>query len=330
LKIPFFKNTGNTEENQGIRLNRRVITFLFCVLISAFFWLMLSLSKEYNIQLSFPVTYTNLPLDKVVANHLSETIDIEIKSKGFNLLGYKLKQKNEPIVIDTKDAQASVVKNHFYLLTNSIVDKITKQFSNDIKIIRIYPDTILLNFNKKITKLVPVKSNLQIAFDNHYQQSDSVKLVPSMIRISGAADILDKINYVETESSNLKNVSDSVSVKLTILKTPALKQVDLSSSTVQATVNVTKYTEASIELPIEIENLPPHYRLKLFPDKVSIKYNVAFKNYEKINALQFHAVVDYLKIEPGSNKLKIQLLKAPSEIRAVKMNPEKVEYIIKK
>jgi YbbR domain-containing protein len=151
-----------------------------------------------------------------------------------------------------------------------------------------------------------------------------------LIRISGAADKVDKITYVETEPLNIKNSSDSLTVKLNILKTPELKLVELFPQAVNATIYITKYTEASIDLPIEIENLPASFGLKIFPDKVSIKYHVAFQNYEKINALQFRAVVNYAKMEPGSNKLKIQLVKYPAEISSVTLDPEKVEYIIRK
>lgn len=330
MKIPFLKNITFASENEGIRLNKRVVTFLFCLLVSIFFWVMMSLSKEYAIELDFPVTYINFPSDKVIASPLIETIDIEIKSSGFNLLIYKVTRKKEPLFIDIKDARSLSKKNNYYLLTNSRIDKITSQFSSDIKVIKIYPDTIYINFNKKVTKTVPVKANLNIEFDKQYQQSDSITLNPATIDISGAADLIEKIKYVETKPVKLKNVNDSLSLELHILKTPELKLIDFSRSTVQALVNITKFTEASIELPIVVENLPPGYALKLFPDKVSIKYNVAFQNYEKINAVQFHAAVDYLKIERGSNKLKVQLLKYPSQISAVRLNPEKVEYIIKK
>lgn len=290
----------------------------------------MSLSKEYTIELNFPVTYINSPIDKVVSNRLPETIDIEIKSSGFKLLIYKLRQKNESLFIDIKDAQALPLKNHYFLLTNSRVDKITSQFSNDIKIIKIYPDTIFLDFSKKISKIVPVKANFKVAFDKTNLSTDSIILSPAVVRISGTADQIAKITYVETEPLSLKNSSDSLSLKLNILKTPELKLLEFSPQTVQAVIRVTKYTEASIDLPIEVENLPTGFGLKIFPDKVSIKYNVAFQNYEKINALQFRAVVNYAKIEPSSNKLKIQLVKCPSEIRSVKMDPEKVEFIIRK
>jgi YbbR domain-containing protein len=329
MKIPFLHN--GSAEKKRIHLNRRFITFLFCIAISTFFWLMMSLSKEYVIELNFPVSYINPPADKVIANRLPSTIDIEIRSTGFNILIYKLKHRKEVVQVDIKDSKPLPVKNHYYLTANSRIDKITRQFDNDIKVLKVFPDTIFLNFNKKVAKKVPVKANLKIVFNKHYQQSDSVKIVPDFITISGAADVVNKINYVETEPVSLKNVNDSLAINLHVIKnTQELKQVDLSQPTVRASVNVTKFTEGNIELPIEVENLPKGYSLKIFPDKVSVKYHVAFQNYEKINALQFRAVVDYTRIEQGSTKLKVQLLKFPAEVSAVKLNPEKVEYIIRK
>jgi len=320
----------NTAGGEGIRLNKRVITFLFCILISVFFWLLMTLSKEYIISVNFPVQYINFPIDKVIANHLPETIDIQIESKGFNLFWYKLKHKNETLFVDVNDVNPLAIKNHYYLLSNSRVDKIKAQFSKNIKIVRVYPDTIFLNFNKKITKRVRVKPNVTITFQNQYQQRDSLILTPSFIDISGASDVVDKMDFVETIPIVLKNITNSVSVKLNINRSRLMKFVEVSQPNVQATLNVTKFTEAIIELPLEVENLPLGYGLKTFPDKVSVKYNVAFDDYEKINVTQFRAIVDYKKIENGNNKLKIQLVKFPPEITAVKMNPEKVEYIIKK
>ena len=328
----FFKqdiSSSSEKRISAIHLNKRVVIFLFCLIVSSFFWLMLALSKEYTIEIYFPVQYINLPPDKVIANNLSETIDIELKSNGFNLLFYKLKEKKETVLIDFKDAKRMPPKNNYFLLTNLRIDKIKNQFSENFKILKIYPDTIFLNFNKKISKRVPVIANLTFTLDKQYQQCDSIRLNPAFVIISGAADNIDKINHLVTETVNLKDVSDSISLKLAILKTPTLNLVELSQLSVQANVNISKFTEGNMELPIEIENLPKGYSLKLFPDKVSIKYNVAFENFEKINAMQFNASVNYLKIEPTSNKLKILLLKYPTDVRAIKINPEKVEYILR-
>jgi YbbR domain-containing protein len=328
LKSPFIKNIETSGKKEKNRLNRKVVTFLCCIFISVLFWLLMALSKEYTITLSYPAEYVNPPKDKVVSNDLPEKINIDIRSKGFFLLAYKFKEAQK-VYVDLKDSR-SLSKNNYYLLSNSQINKITEQFSSRIKIINISPDTIFLNFNKKITKLVPVRSNLSITLDNLYRLTDSVKLVPGFIAISGAADVINKIDHVETSPVNLKDVNKKEEINLTIVNPSRKGEIQMSAPNVKAVVNVKKYTEATIELPIEAINLPIGYTLKSFPDKVTVKYNVAFDSYDKIDAAQFHAVIDYKKADPNSNKLKIILDKYPEEIQSVKLNPEKVEYILKK
>ena len=325
-----FSKINKSNAKDSVRLNKRAITFLFCLLISIFIWLLMSLSKEYSITVSFPVKYINLPNDKLIANHLPEAIDMEIKSTGFNLLEYKVKQHRETVLIDINDAKPSVIKNNYFISCNDRLDKITNQFSAAIKVVRINPDTVFINYNKKMTKRVPVKANITFDFDEQYQQTDSIRIEPKFIDVSGTAEDLSKISFVETIPTNLKKVNKTVAFKLELAKVPVSKQIEFSQNAVEVKVNVTKFTEAVLELPIKVENLPHGLNLKTFPDKISVKYQVAFNDYGKINSSDFKVAVDYSKIESGSNKLKVLLLKSPSNVRSIKLSNEKVEYIIRK
>ncbi len=321
---------NNDHQTNGIKVKRRVITFLICLMISLFFWLLMTLSKEYTITVSFPVTYINLPADKVISNSLTENVDIQIKAKGFNLLFYKLRRRNQKIAFDMRDARQLNDGNIYYLLCNARVDKIVDQFNDGIHVMRIIPDTIFINFNIKITKRLPVKANLSLFFNKQFNLADSITIRPQYITVSGEKDAIDKIVYLETLPMTLRDISSSTAVNLTIKKNAGWEHVEFSNKFVKAFIRVTKYTETSIELPIEVDNLPVGYTLKTFPDKVIVKFNVAFKNYEKITPLGFRAIVDYKKIEPGSNKLKIQLTKIPLGAHNVKLATEKIEYIISK
>jgi len=327
LKSPFIKNTDTGKEK--VRLNRRVATFIACLALSVLFWLLMNLSKDYTIIVSYPVEYVNTPQDKVISNLLPSTVDLEIRARGFFLLAYKFREA-QTVYIDLNDSKPSSQKNYFYLLTNQRMGKITEQFSSRIHILRVIPDTIFLNFNKRAVKRVPVKANITLSMDNQYQQSDSIRLIPDYIDVSGAADVIRKIDHVETAPVSLKDINASRTVTLDLVNTSGLGDVDYSVKQIKALISVKKYTEGSIDLPVEAVNLPAGYSLKAFPDKVTVKYNVAFDNYEKINALQFRAVIDYKKAEPNSNKLKITLEKFPAEVRSIKLSPEKVEYILKK
>jgi hypothetical protein len=299
-------------------------------MLSVFFWLLMALSKEYTITVSFPVSYSNFPKDKLIAGRLPASIDLELHSNGFNILIYKIRQQRETIRIDIRDARPLYGKDHFFILCNDQIDKITSQFDPDIRVLQVKPDTILVDFSKKSSKKVPVKLNLDIRFEELYQQADSALIDPPLVQISGPAELLSKVDHVETVPVSLQNISTPLSLKLDIAKNAEFRQLEYEPSSVHATINVTKFTEAVLELPVEVENLPRGYSLKTFPDRVNVRYQVAFDDYGKINALDFKAIVDYSKIEPGSNKLKIQLTKVPSEVRAVKLSTEKVEYIISK
>ena len=91
-----------------------------------------------------------------------------------------------------------------------------------------------------------------------------------------------------------------------------------------------KYTEGTVEIPLEIINPLSGVNLRTFPSRVTAKYNVTIDNFEKVNPSQFTAVVDCKEIQKESNKLKVQLIKFPSIVNSVKIFPEKVEYIIRK
>lgn len=330
MRSSFFKKTENLKLKGSLRVNRRLVTFVICLFVSVLLWLLLYLSKEYTVVLNFPAEYVNLPKDRILANELPASIDMEIRAKGFNLLPYKIFPERELIHIDLKDARPLAERNHHFLLTNYRTDKVTSQFSNSIHITRIRPDTIFLNFNKKTSKTVPVIANLEIECEGQYELSDSIRLNPSSIEISGASDVLASVTELRTVPMKMKKVKSSMLLKMNILRTPELKQIEFSNPTVQAIVNVAKYTEGSMELPVEVENLPAGYSLKTFPDKVTVKYKVRFEDYEKISASLFRVMVDYSKIEPGNNKLKLHIITQPAGIRAVKLSTEKVEYIIRK
>lgn len=309
---------------------RRVITFLVCLFISAFFWTLMTLSKEYSITERFPVQYINAPPDKVISNNLPDLVSIEIKAKGFGLLAYKLRRHYETIALDIRDARPFDRENVYYLVTNDLMNKINSQFNKETHVLKINPDTIFINFNKKVSKQVPVKSNLSLQFTKLYNLTDSVILQPRYITVSAETEVINKIDFVETQPLTLTDVNASKAVKLKLVKKDEYKHVEFSQPFVKAIINVTKFTEASLELPVEVDNLPSGYSFKTFPDKVMIKFNVAFENYEKINTSGFRAVVDYKKIDKQSNKLKVQLLKVPQGVRNVKLVSEKVEYIISK
>ena len=74
--------------------NKLYYTFILFSFLSVIFWFMTKLSKEYDSSIKYPVSYINLPSNKLLQEKPSEYIDVRIKATGFKLISSKVSQKN--------------------------------------------------------------------------------------------------------------------------------------------------------------------------------------------------------------------------------------------
>jgi len=93
---------------------------------------------------------------------------------------------------------------------------------------------------------------------------------------------------------------------------------------VEISVNVEKYTESEVVIPIEI---PDNLNMHLYPSKVSVRYIVAMKDYAIINQLSFKAIADTTDMYLN-DVLPVKLVLSPNNTQLISLNPREVEYII--
>lgn len=323
------KPRGTSEINKQ-KFNRKATIFAVCLVIAAFFWSITTLSMEFTTMIRFPVKYVNLPKDKIVSNNLPDSLELEVKASGFEITRYRLLQHIDPVIIDASSYRPLKGSDYYYVSTITRVDNINRQLGKEMKVLNIIPDTIFLNFSKKVSKMVPVLAHVNISFQKNFQQSDSVLIVPREIRISGSPALLDKIKELHAQDVNLGGLNKSQTVRKAIILGPELKQLELATDSVSIHVPVSKFTEGVAEVSLDVLNVPSGISLKVFPDKIKITYLVAFDSFEKIKPDMFQVGVDYQKLEAGSTKIHVDLLHAPANVKVVSLTPDRVEYIVRK
>ena len=74
------------EKFQRLRLDRRVVVFLFFLVVSSIFWLLSALDKEYTVDLRYPVRYTNFPDKQVLVGELPSDLELTVSTYGFTLV----------------------------------------------------------------------------------------------------------------------------------------------------------------------------------------------------------------------------------------------------
>jgi YbbR domain-containing protein len=325
----------NLHMKQGRRLlpfNKKIIIFLFFLLLSILLWFLTALNKDYNTILSLPVRYTRIPRELVLMNKATERLVLDIQARGFTLLRLKMQSKLSPLALDVNSFSLQSVPGEspivLYLVTDLIIDKLQQQLTSDIRIKSVVPDTLILLLTDKFTKKVPVKLDLDLEFERQYMQVGKLKITPDSVIVSGPDMIIDTFQFVITKHEKLTGLKKNVTVDLDLL--PADK-LEYSAEEVAVNIPVEKFTEGSVKVPIEVINIPDSLFLRAFPANVEVTYRVGLSDYKKVNEHMFMAVLDYSAKESSiGNKLDVQLVKVPEFVQVTNFSPKSVEYIIDK
>ena len=153
---------------------------------------------------------------------------------------------------------------------------------------------------------------------------------PSFAVVSGADTLINRINFIETESKSYLNLNRPVDELVKLVLPAEFSSLTISPAMVQLLIPVGQYTEKKLSGTIETINIPPSIILKTFPDKFDVIFKVRVEDYASITADMFRVVADYLKVNPKENTLKIDIARQPLNIQNLKMQPERVEFLIRK
>lgn len=306
-----------------------MLVFSICLITSAFFWVITAFSKNCQTTLTIPVVFTNLPKDKILIGELPKELALDVKASGLKLFVISLKKSMQELVVDFSSLKK--LKENVYSFSASNNFYLAKTISSDIEVIHVKPDSLYFTFNNSFFKSVPIKADVMVDFEQMYNLAEQVKVSPAFVIISGDSSLVKKIDTVFTEKVILSSLNKSVKQKASLIFTEDYgKNLYSSVSEVSLEINIDKFTDSEIEIPITVINPPIGVRIKTFPERVKIKYQVGMNSYEKITASQFKAVINFKNSNQIKNYIKIELELAPSNIRNIKIFPEKAEFLLKK
>ncbi len=146
-------------------VKRDVIVFLFFLFLSSCFWYINYLGKEMETDIKFPLKYTNLPENKVVAADRPERLDLSIKGPGYYILRLKISGNRQPVLINLSTVTYRRIPDasHSYMiLTSGLLKSLSMQMRSGCEVISVKPDTIFFSLNNETAKpasVVPGERN---------------------------------------------------------------------------------------------------------------------------------------------------------------------------
>lgn len=304
---------------------KKILTFLFFVLLSLIFWLMQVYRQKYEATYVIPIKYVNIPDSIVFDQELPSSVSVRIKDDGSNLLRYYFTKRNDSLVVDIRDAVKSspdkvVQGRNFEQLIR------TKLFATT-ELISYTPARMSYTYALLYDKKLPVIYNGNINLADGHMLVGDIGLSPDSVIVYGSRRSLDTLNYAYTVSDTLYNITSTKKIKVQMKSIQGIKYVP---NTVDLTIPVDELVWVDIEIPIRCINLPESLEIKFFPSHVKIRYAVG-KNRENITKENFSVIVDYNDIKDlKDSSIPVRITEHPDFVRTRIPEPSEVEFVLEK
>jgi YbbR domain-containing protein len=304
---------------------RRLSAFITCLVFAIFAWLITALSNPYKFTIKQTVNFINAPQKRAFHSLQSDTVNTIVQGTGWQQIFSKYYDDKKIINVDLHTLDT---KN--FVVLSAQLKQINAKKDARHEIIAINPDTLFFDFSSRTIKKVPVELVTAIKYQKQFAQSDKVSIRPQYVVLSGPAEVLDKIKSWKTDSIILNNVNEDFNARVNL---QGVKEGNLNVLPKSVVVNipVDEYTEKTIEVPVKLVNNHNYYEIKVFPQKVRVTFTTSLTNYSDLNEDDFEAVADLeLWRHNGYSVLPVKITRMPSYSKVVKIEPQNIDFIIKK
>lgn len=300
-------------------------TFLFFLGFSTVIWIFVQFSKLYIVGVEVPITYVNVPMDKLLGKDNPGTLDLRMRDYGFNIARYRLL----PPQLEIDVSETRQTDNYLVYDLEQNKQAIVSQLNLDYEDAMFFQPEILISYEQKEVKTVNITSNIELSFAVGYSALEEIKLQPDTVRVSGPASILDTLEEVGTENIRINNISRDLNGTVKLEK-DGLENVTFFTEEVNYSLRTDKFTEGKVQIPIEMVNVPEGNNVVIFPKEVVLFYQVSLNDFEKVKPSSFKVVVDFQNALASDGYLIAQVVQKPAIVNNVRLNEKRIQFVIKR
>ncbi len=314
-KIP--RKTGS------VGTSRNTAILVLCIGIAAFLWLLIKLSDNYNSRVPVSLNYSNLPDDRVAVRELPNKSEVMVNATGFKLILARF----GIIKIQLPIAYRENLNQHF-LLASNIESELADKMPPGYQLLGFSPDTLYMQFDKKLTKKVAVVFNGKVSYAKQYEGLGAPSIMPDSIEVSGPERLIDTLQYWYTQPVELLELNESKKGEV-LLQKPMFSSISLSLDKVNYDVQVEAYTQITREVEIELLNVPNNKQITPYPKKVTVFIHVGLSNLEAARTAKISATADFKDVNLKKDRfVEVKLGGYPAYMKISNFEPFNIEFIV--
>lgn len=266
----------------------RIVVFVVALILALCLWLMVNLSREYNLNIDLPIAVGTVPQDKALAEDLPEQATVSVSGEGWKLINL---YNNPPSIrVDVTKPEINVydqVQQQMNMLPNITVQKVQPLILN-------------VQLEERMSRRVPVRTRVELSFEEQYDLVSEPDIQPDSITVTGARSLVNDVTEWPTDSVHFKGVDGDLSRSVPLQKSGEL--INLSRQEVQYTARVSQFTEGEVKVDIQVRNMPVGQGVSFSPSSITVKYDVPLNEYAEVQKIDpFNAYITYSQIQQDSS-----------------------------
>ncbi len=295
---------------------------VLCIAAATTFWILNALNKDdYTTIVDYPVEFVFDRDNFIPIEKLPETIQVEIKGNGWDLLQKYFKLNTTPYSIPLRNPA-----ERGYLLTSDLKRPLG-EFLNPTQLVSVLDDSITYKIDEiQIRDIQPVLDTLSFSMAKNYRIAEEVKFSPNKLTIKGPSSILSELakGYPLSlkESKINKNIQEEVEVDI---PTELSELISIEEKTVSIQFQVVAFLEGNKRLKLTKINFPRTVTLEDEEVSMMMYYLVDERNAPELKDMEFEAVLDYSRRNREDSTITIQVRPMPDFLEQVRVEPQLIK-----
>jgi hypothetical protein len=299
--------------------NVRWLRVLVSLLLAAFLWASVKLTRVYNTVIEIPVRYTNLPSGLKLQAPLPARLRLAVNGRGHRLFLPSTRLFADSLEIDLGE---NLEKG--YLATASLSTQIESMLPEQTTLISVKPDTLPLHFAEKIRKKVPVRTRVLMQPTSGFYLNGTPYFRPDSVWLTATAKELKNITEWPTVDTTIRGIREDQRVSIPLQMS---RDILVVPDHVSTKVTVLQYTERSLNIHPEWQGTRANGQMRLVPSFVKVTFQVPFDRFDQVNEGDFLLTVR-LPDDPNESTIIPELTRAPAFVRQVRFDPPVLRYVI--
>jgi hypothetical protein len=295
--------------------NQQGISFLICVLLAAFIWVINALNEVHSSTIVIPIEYDNETL-KNSTHPLPPSVQLEVKGRGFSLWNFNGEARKYKILTPYLTSRTSDT----IISTKEALSGLLQYYSKDISVVDIKPAQLIFSGVEFYSKKLAVKGEFTLNFQTPYLQSGPSVYYPDSIWVYSNEKIPEHLNDIVAETVSAKEVSRPVFKRVKLIK--PFPDYRLLQNDVWLLVPVEEGTEIELDVPIQAR-----YGEMFIPSTVKVTCLVPMSKYPLTHLKQFK--VAQLRNAGEGEKAFVQVTHSPYWASRVMHTPQLVKKLTK-